>query len=66
MVIAMVGLGKMAKDAVKESLAGLMASALKKTGRGVYTWANGAFYDGEWEESRMIGRGVFTSANGYR
>jgi hypothetical protein len=35
-------------------------------GRGVYTWADGNRYEGEWRDGEMHGRGVFTWTNGRR
>ena len=35
-----------------------------KHGRGVYTWANGKVYDGEWQNGQYHGIGKFTSSKG--
>lgn len=36
----------------------------KKTGKGVYKYANGDVYDGEWKDGSMNGYGVYTSHDG--
>ena len=33
-------------------------------GKGVYTWANGTKYDGEWKDDKRHGKGIHTWANG--
>ncbi len=38
----------------------------QRTGRGVFTWANGNRYDGEWRDNERNGRGVFSTAAGDR
>ena len=35
-------------------------------GRGMYNWANGAFYEGEFRAGKMEGSGKWRSANGDR
>jgi hypothetical protein len=32
-------------------------------GRGVYTWADGAVFEGTWENGKMEGPGTFTDPN---
>jgi hypothetical protein len=36
----------------------------KKTGKGLYKYANGDVYDGEWKDGSMNGYGVYTSNDG--
>lgn len=36
----------------------------KKTGKGLYKYANGDVYDGEWKDGSMNGYGVYTSHDG--
>ena len=36
----------------------------KKEGRGVYRYADGASYDGEWKADKKEGRGIYKSKNG--
>ena len=38
----------------------------KRTGRGVYTWADGERYEGEYRDDKRTGRGVYTWPNGDR
>jgi hypothetical protein len=38
----------------------------KFNGRGVYTYADGGRYDGEWKDDKAYGRGVMAFANGDR
>ncbi len=35
-----------------------------KEGKGVYTYADGDKYDGEWKNDKREGKGVHTYANG--
>ena len=36
----------------------------KRHGRGIYVWANGDRYEGEWRDGKRTGWGTHTSANG--
>ena len=33
-------------------------------GKGVYTWADGGKYDGDYQEDKKHGNGVYTFSNG--
>ncbi len=35
----------------------------KRTGRGIYTWADGRRYEGDFNNGNMHGRGICTFAN---
>jgi hypothetical protein len=35
----------------------------KRTGRGIYTWADGRSYEGDFIDGNMTGRGIYTWAN---
>jgi hypothetical protein len=37
-----------------------------RTGRGVYVWANGSRYEGDWKDGKRMGRGVYVTADGDR
>ena len=36
------------------------------TGKGIYTWENGARYEGEFKNGKVDGKGVYTSPKGVR
>jgi len=36
----------------------------KKHGNGIYTWADGRKYDGEWQNGRQHGNGKYISKDG--
>jgi hypothetical protein len=36
----------------------------KISGFGVYTWADGRFYKGEWLNNNMHGKGIYTWKDG--
>jgi len=38
----------------------------RKHGRGVYTFADGERYEGQWRDDRRSGYGIYTSTNGSR
>ena len=33
-------------------------------GKGIYTFADGAKYDGEWKDDKQHGKGLYTFASG--
>ena len=33
-------------------------------GRGTFTWANGAVYEGEWKNNKREGKGTYKWSNG--
>ena len=35
-----------------------------KHGYGIYTWANGAKYEGEWKDAKLHGFGTYTFSDG--
>jgi hypothetical protein len=38
----------------------------KPSGKGTYTWENGARYEGEFKDGKVNGRGLYTSPKGVR
>ena len=38
----------------------------KANGQGIYTWANGDRYEGQWIDNNKTGRGIYTWPNGNR
>ena len=43
---------------------GELAPGFKKHGYGIYTWEDGAKYEGKWKDDMKHGKGVFTLPSG--